>query len=260
MPKASESTPMIALRDGAYEYRFVCHSEKERRRAQRLFDKEEGTIAWIREHLRPDDVFYDIGANIGTYTVFAGCRLGVGGKVIAFEPHVPNASSLIENAVLNRLESTVQLVTAALTNHEGYARFNYLSTLVSTSTSQYGTTSYAGESFEPKFVEIKHGCTIDLLWRLKLIAPPDLIKIDVDGLELDVLGGMRELLASSERPRSMQVELDVDSADGIIRFCEALGYVLTQRHWTQAGRDAIARGAAAESQPHNAVFSLARTE
>jgi FkbM family methyltransferase len=245
----------ITLRDGSYEYHFICHSQKERSRASRLFDKEKGTIAWIARELRPDDVFYDIGANIGTFTVFAGRRLGESGRVFAFEPHIPNAGSLIENIFLNGLEERVQLVTAALTNREGYDRFNYHSMFAGASTSQYGRSSYEGESFEPKFVEIKHGCTVDRLCQQRLIEPPDMVKIDVDGLDFEVLAGMRGLMASADRPRSIQIELGTESTPKIMRLCGELGYVLRERHWSQAGLDFIAEGNSPEAYPHYGIFS-----
>ena len=244
----------IALSDGKHQYRFVCHTAKEQSRAQRLFEKETGTIAWIDRELRPDDVFYDVGANIGGFTVFAGPRLGPEGRIVAFEPHIPNANSLIENIFANGLESRVQLVTAALTNREGYARFNYHSMYAAASTSQYGRSSYEGETFEPKFVEIKHGCTLDTLCAAGMIPPPDMVKIDVDGLDYEVLEGMRGLMASADGPRSVQIELGSESTPHIMRLCAEVGYVLQDKHWTKAGQDFIAQGNAPEDYPHYGIF------
>jgi FkbM family methyltransferase len=242
------------LTDGTYEYHFVCHTQKERNRASRLFDKEKGTIEWLQRSLRPGDVFYDVGANIGTFTIFAGRRLGDGGRVVAFEPHIPNANSLIENIFLNGLERRVRLVTAALTSREGYNEFNYHSMYAGASTSQYGRHEYEGESFTPLFVEIKHGCTIDGLCGAGVIPPPDLVKIDVDGLDFEVLQGMRGVMASPARPRSVQIELGTESTPKIMPLCAELGYVLGERHWTQAGLDFIARGGVPEEYPHYGIF------
>ena len=242
------------LKDDRYEYHFGCHGQKELNRANKMFEKEKGTIVWIDEQLRPDDVFYDIGANIGTFTILAGRRLGDAGRIVAFEPHIPNASSLIGNILLNGLERKVQLVTSALTNREGYNRFNYHSMHAGASTSQYGRNSYEGDSFEPQFVEIKRGCTIDELCRAGLIAAPDMVKIDVDGLDFEVLDGMRSVMASPDRPRSIQIELGTESTPKITQLCGEMGYVLESRHWTQAGLDFIAQGHAPEEYPHYGIF------
>jgi FkbM family methyltransferase len=242
------------LTDGTYEYHFVCHTQKERNRASRLFDKEKGTIEWLQRSLRASDVFYDVGANIGTFTIFAGRRLGDGGQVVAFEPHIPNANSLIENIFLNGLEQRARLVTAALTHREGYNAFNYHSMYAGASTSQYGRHEYEGAAFNPLFVEIKHGCTIDGLCAAGVIPPPDLVKIDVDGLDFEVLQGMRGVMASPSRPRSVQIELGTDSTPKILPLCAELGYELRERHWTQAGLDFIAQGGTPEDYPHYGIF------
>lgn len=240
--------------DGAYQYRFICHSQKEKNRAERLLDKEKGTIAWLARELKPDDVFYDIGANIGVYTIFAAHRIGAQGGVVSFEPHIPNAASLIQNIFLNGQQSKVQLVSAALTNSPSYRPFNYQSLEAASSTSQYGGNSYEGDVFSPVFVEIKHGCAIDGLIAAGVIRKPNLVKIDVDGLDYEVLEGMRDLLASPEGPRSIQVELGSDSKPKIVKLCEEVGYVLKEKHWTQAGLDFIAQGRDGEDYPHYGIY------
>jgi len=209
----------VTLHDGRYEYRFVCRTKKERNRARRLLSKETGTIAWIDRHLRAGDVFYDIGANIGAYTIFAGHRLGDGGQVIAFEPHIPNANSLIENVFANGLDRRVAIVTAALSREPGYERFNYYAMQAGTSSSQYGHASVEGQSFEPRFAEIKHGCTVDALCDSGLLVlsgeePPgylparDLESVSVRQLlEAVRRAGEDPTLTPNSLPVSMPVEM-----------------------------------------------------
>ena len=242
------------LRDDKYEYHFVCHSEKERRRAERMFEKERGTIAWLDRELRPDDVYFDVGANIGVYTIFGARRIGPRGAVVAFEPHIPNANSLIENIFLNKQQKKVKLVTAALTNVGHFAPFNYHSMMVSSSTSQFGGNAYEGDVFDPVFVEIKAGCTLDSLCGQGILPSPAVVKIDVDGLDFEVLDGMRGLLASPKRPRSIQIELGSDSKPKIMRMCANAGYLLKEKHWTTAGLDFVAQGNDPENYPHYGIF------
>jgi FkbM family methyltransferase len=255
-PKAQQSADdrIATLRDDKYEYHFVCHTLKERRRAERMFEKEKGTIAWLDRELRPEDVFFDIGANIGVYTIFGARRTGDKSLVVAFEPHIPNANSLIENIFVNNLQHKVRLVTTALTNGERHDRFNYYSTQVSSSTSQFGATAYEGKSFEPVFVEIKAGCSLDTLLRPGLLPVPDIIKIDVDGLDFEVLEGMSDLLRSPKRPRSIQIELGSESKPKIMRLFADTGYILAEKHWTTAGQSFIAQGNDPEDYPHYGIF------
>lgn len=252
-PKVAERNVVI-LQDEKHSYKFAHETGKERRRAERMFVKEKGTISWLDREIRPDDVFFDIGANIGVYTIFGASRIGSQGSVYAFEPHIPNAASLIQNIMLNGLQERIKLVTSALTNGQRFDNFNYQSLTGASSTSQFGRSEYEGESFVPVFVEIKHGCAIDFLIATGAIPYPDVIKIDVDGLDFEVLDGMRELLRSFKPPRSIQVELGSDSKKPILDILGSSGYSLVEKHWSKAGLDFIDAGGDAEDYPHYGIF------
>ena len=197
-------------------------------------------------------MFFDVGANIGVYTIYAARRLGSNGTVIAFEPHIPNAASLIENILLNDHQCTVRLVTSALTNGERYDHFNYRSVQASSSASQFGATSCEGVAFDPGFVEVKHGCTLDSLCGRNLLPRPTVVKIDVDGDE--ILEGMRDILASPHRPRTIQVEVGPRTKSRIVSLLSRSGYWLSQTHWTQAGETHIAEGNDPEAHTHCGIF------
>lgn len=72
----------------------------------------------VRERLQEGDVFLDVGANIGWYTVLASPRVGAGGKVIAFEPDPANAAMLRRNVEANGLTNVV-VEEKALSNEPG---------------------------------------------------------------------------------------------------------------------------------------------
>jgi hypothetical protein len=142
-----------------------------------------------------------------------------------------------------------------LSNRECYDYFNYQAVTVASSTSQFGRNSYEGETFDPIFVEIKHGVSIDTLIDKGAVPRPDVIKIDVDGLDFEVLDGMRRLISSAGRPRSIQVELGSDSKPRILDLLRETGYVLKEKHWTAAGLDFIAQGNDPEAYPHYGIFN-----
>ncbi|MFM9084955.1 MAG: FkbM family methyltransferase, partial [Acidimicrobiia bacterium] len=83
--------------------------------------KEPGTIAWIRDEVRQGDVVWDIGANIGIYTVPLGHKVrGVGGRVVAVEPNLVNTVSLLTNLLLNDLGEVVSVVAEPMADSSSF--------------------------------------------------------------------------------------------------------------------------------------------
>ena len=102
--------------------RAKVHTENSYTRSEvRYFLLQEADVAGrFLNRLRPDDVFYDIGGNVGIYTVLAANILG-GGRVIAFEPFPPNRRELGRNIALN--DSDAEVLEVALADETGEAAF-----------------------------------------------------------------------------------------------------------------------------------------
>jgi FkbM family methyltransferase len=234
---------------------FRCASEVDMWRARSLATKEAGTIEWIRESVQPGDVFFDVGANIGLYSLVAAGRAGATGKVFAFEPHAQNFLSLMRNILANQFGDRIHALSCALHDREGLFDFNYNNLVSGSSMSQLGGTKDGDEQeFSPVFRESKLGVRLDTLvfdWGLP---PPAHVKIDVDGNELAILQGMRRLLASDAKPRSLQVEINARYKDELFRFLRDLGYVWYRRHDTQHGKNLISGGKDPDQVAHNALF------
>ena len=243
----------VRVADGDDDLHFRCHSEHEARRARSLNVKEEGTVPWLRSEVRPDDIVNDIGANIGQYSLVAARRLGDEGRVFAFEPHVPTASSTISNILLNQLESRITLFTCALHEGEEFNDFNYHSHGAGSSLSQFGEMDYLGDSFQPAFSERKFGVAIDQLIERGAILPATLIKLDVDGNEPLILRGMKNLLRSGS-VRALQVEISPRDCDAIMAILDECGYDYGTRHDTAGGQQLIASGENPDDVSHNVIF------
>ena len=134
-------------------------------------------------------VVLDIGANLGEYTVLAARAIGPTGRVLAFEPNPHARQRLLRNLELNQL-SNVEVIPFAVGSSDGEGVLS-----VPEGDSGLGTLRVAVSATECHRVAIRRidGLLSDEdLHRLKLI------KIDVEGWELEVLSGARETLAKSK--------------------------------------------------------------
>ena len=112
----------------------------------------------------------------------------------------------------------------------------------------------SNQEFDPVASEKVFAASVDKLIERGSIVAPNLVKIDVDGNEIAILKGMRQLLRSEQRPRAVQVELNVGEQESIIEALADAGYELVDRHLTLAGKNALATGSALDQIAHNAVF------
>ena len=234
---------------------FVVEDGAELWRVKTLLTKEEGTIRWLRDQCRAGDVFLDVGANIGVYTLFAARLVGEFGAVYAVEPHVVNARSLLRNVGQNsHLEARIVVLTCALSDRAGWPAFNYTSLRPGSSGSQLGhTIGEDGTAFAPVAFEIKRAVTVDALIAESALIEPHLVKIDVDGNEPKILRGMEGLMVDHP-PRSVQVEVHARTLAEIDTIMDKVGWVLVERHHTQNGKAAIEKGADPLGLPHNAIY------
>lgn len=238
------------------EFAFECETDIERYRADTLFTKEEGTVRWLRAQCKSGDIVYDIGANIGIYTVIAARLVCPNGIVYAFEPHAPTAAHLTQNVLLNGQEKLVRVKCLALHSSQGYFQFNYTSHKPGSSGHQLGhLESESGQEFKPVASEVVQAVTIDALIQTQAIDPADLVKLDVDGNELKILYGMRQLFTKTP-PRSVQIEMHPQDDAAIVQFMEGYTYRLKERHYTALGKEAIAKGRDPRQIAHNAIFEI----
>lgn len=144
------------------------------------------------DHIGPGAVVYDIGANIGFFTLAAASLAGPGGRVYAFEPAPATADRLAANIGLNDLPQVEVL-------RVGVGRAAARAALVETDISQTVSLNVAepaggsaGTALAAGDVEV---VALDDLVREGRIAPPSFVKMDIEGAEVDALDGMRALIA-----------------------------------------------------------------
>jgi FkbM family methyltransferase len=156
-----------------------------------LYDS--GLIWFLKEYLHNGDVFWDVGAYIGDTTCIASRFVGNKGWVHAFEPSPYNYKMLCENIRMNNLKN-VKSYKTALGSEKSVAN------IFLRSTSNRGADSLVPLKIEEQDYEITPITSIDILLKNPQMKCPSLIKIDVEGYELEVLKGARNLLNSSQAP------------------------------------------------------------
>jgi len=252
-------TSTVEIDDKGTKVRFVAENLTDAYRPLSLWIKEPGTMAWIDRETKPGDCFLDIGANIGIYTLAAAHRVGAGGRVVAVEPHKVNSLTLLKNVAANNFEDRVDILPVGLSDTKGIVRFNYVSLASASTGSQLGhnRVDTSDETFTPVASELVPAMTVDGLIEDGSIPKPDLVKIDVDGLELPILKGMTGLLASPDGPRSLQIEINKGESSKIEAFMKTCGYVIDSRHYTMNGEKLAKQGLSNDEIAHNAIFRRA---
>ena len=154
---------------------------------------EAGTLSVFRGILAKGDVFLDVGANIGFLSLSAARFVGESGTVYAVEPHPEIYKILQENVHLNRIKNVCPM-NVALGAEVSEARIYDNLSINSASASLIRPSNATEQSGKPCRVTM-----IDILLE-RGMCPPHLIKIDVEGFELEVLKGARTLLSSPQAP------------------------------------------------------------
>ena len=138
--------------------------------------------------LRPGMTVYDIGANVGFHALSAARRIGPDAKVICFEPLSENAKQIDYNAASNNF-TNIQVITTALGSAEGEAAF------WTSKQPTWGKLTSVGTKPDKFAKEVKVKiCRLDTVVDDLKLPSPELIKMDVEGAEMDVLEGARQTL------------------------------------------------------------------
>jgi FkbM family methyltransferase len=176
----------------------------------------------LKKYLQPGDTFYDIGSNVGFFTVIAASLVNPSGFVYSFEPSSSNAACLRHNVKINNL-SNVFVKEQAVSCYSGHSELllgKYCGgyTLATTNApSGRGASSKISVSL----------VSIDDLVEKENLIPPNVVKIDVEGAELDVMEGMSKTISrfqpiviyEIDDTNWDQFQLKRDAAASFMRSC-----------------------------------------
>ncbi len=154
------------------------------------------SMAFASHLLRPNDLFLDVGANIGSYSILAA---SVGAKCIAFEPVPTTYGWLLENINLNKFENLIDARNIAIGDRKGHLRM----------TTEFDTTNRVIRDSEQSMrggVEVE----VDTLNAVVGSLKPLLAKVDVEGYQSQVIDGSGEILPKNSL---LAVILEIDKSE-----------------------------------------------
>lgn len=213
--------------------RYANTNRLSAKRVGSLMTKEPTTMTWL-ENFGKDEIFLDVGANVGMYTVYAAVMSGC--RVYAFEPDSLNYAELNKNLYLNSLTGQALAYCCAMSDRAAFDVL-YRSAFIS----GYSHHDFGENRWEGPVVNLaaspearpKQGCiglSLDIFCQERKIRPSH-IKIDVDGLEPKVLKGAEWILSDrpAEGPKLKTILVETDftlprSLD-MIKFMENRGWL-----------------------------------
>ena len=240
-PQAEEEAAMneTTARDGDvgtqrldyanYDISILVSSRTEQFSRAASCRREPSTIEWI-ESFGEGTVFFDVGSNTGAYSLVAASLTKTRGykdlRVVAFEPHFQNFHHLCQNLLNNGFLDVVTPVYTAVGETSGIGKLHHwdeyeLGEAGSSGHQLNRTLDYKDEEFTPRLVQSIQMLSLDDFCAMTRVYPTAL-KIDVDGIELEIIRGARETL-SSGRCKKLLVEVN-QSDTTVVAYLTELGY------------------------------------
>jgi len=178
------------------------------------------TFEWIRKYLKEGQTLWDVGANIGVFSIYAAFEKK--NKVLSLEPSAESYATLNANIRLNDLDEYVKALCFAGSEETQLLDLYMKDTSAGASHNSIGSSSNQFGEFEVNGYQSVIAIKLDDLNDITGVSSPDHIKLDVDGKELEILKGAAKVLSNVE---SVHVEIEgknlienLEQIEGIMSF------------------------------------------
>jgi FkbM family methyltransferase len=234
---------------------FCIPNSWARVRAETFSTKEPETLDWI-DDFSSGTILWDIGGNLGLYSLYTALKDKTA-KVYTFEPSVFNLEIFARNIVLNGLQNQITIMPLALSESSGTDNLYMSTTSWGGAMSTFGQIyGHDGEKINEVFSYKMPSCSLDDLCDNFGIEKPNVIKMDVDGIEHLILKGGTSILRSPQL-KTMLIEVNdnfVEQRDTVKYLLEEAGWKLKEKLHAEWADKNESR---AESSTYNQIWSHA---
>jgi FkbM family methyltransferase len=230
-PPTERSPETVSVDYPRAALQILAENKYERSWRANVRRREPWTVEWLESETRPGDAVYDIGANVGVFSLIGATLVGDDGVVVAFEPGYASYARLCDNIALNGLSSHIVPVPVALSSASGLQTFTYRSKAPGQSRHEFAADPWTPSAARgtKRYVQPMVALTLDEAVSVLGLPAPALMKVDVDGAELHVLEGARATLTGGAC-RSVFMEIDDTLGDRIVSLLDSYGFRLDERH------------------------------
>jgi FkbM family methyltransferase len=199
-------------------------------RVKTLFSKEPDTLDWING-FKSNEIFWDIGANIGIYSLYAASKINM--QVVSFESSMNNLRVLSKNISINNFQNNIKLFQLPLLDKKNiFMTMNETNDIEGAAHNSFGKSlDDEGNEFKPLTSYKIFGTSIDNILDEKILELPNHIKIDVDGFEHKILAGADKYLSFSSI-KSILVEVNenyFEQYTEIIRIMKKKNFIIKKK-------------------------------
>ncbi|MCP5244112.1 MAG: FkbM family methyltransferase [Burkholderiales bacterium] len=203
------------------------------KRARSYSIKEPDTLDWL-DQFKPDTCYFDIGANIGQYSLYPAKKYGKSVQIFAFEPQSNNYYSLNKNIYINDLADNIAAYCVAVSGKTEFSKLYIPKFIPGGNRSQFGQEDVRNMKIPATHSQGMFGVTLDDLCSLWGFPYPNYMKIDVDGIEISILKGAVKVL-SNPQLKSVIIELGTaKEQEEAVRLMNAAGFEIkhkTTQNW-----------------------------
>lgn len=179
------------------------------KRAKTYAIKEPDTLDWI-DGFEAGSCYFDIGANIGQYSLYPAKKYGHEVKIYAFEPQSNNYYAFNKNILYNKLKDRITAYCVAVSGKTEFSRLYVPKFIPGGNRSQFGEESLDTMKVPTSHIQGMFGVTLDDLCGKWGFPYPNYMKIDVDGIEIAILKAAGQVL---KHPNLKSVIVELGTAE-----------------------------------------------